>query len=136
MAGVLDYVLKIRTLIIHGSGTGLKLTRPLSRPQVATQLSTRTSHDIEDHDSSEGWPAANKYLRKRNNATLLPSQFMRAPEIQGQSDYPLPVLSMKTLSTTCREEYLNSLVLQWINTSSLALSKWKKIKSARMKIRF
>ena len=60
MAGVLDYVLKIRTLIIHGSGTGLKLTRPLSRPQVATQLSTRTSN------STEGWPAANEYLRKRS----------------------------------------------------------------------
>ena len=110
--------------------------RAFSRPQVATQLSTRTSNDIEDHDSSEGWPAANKYLRKRNNATLLPSQFMRAPEIQGQSDYPLPVLSMKTLSTTCQEEYLKSLVLQWINTCSFALPRWKNMKSAIMKIRF
>ena len=47
MAGVLDYVLKIRTLTIHGSETGLKLTRPLSRPQVATQLSMRIHPSIQ-----------------------------------------------------------------------------------------
>ena len=47
MAGVLDYVLKIQTLTIHGSETGLKLTRPLSPPQVATQLSTRIHPSIQ-----------------------------------------------------------------------------------------